>query len=220
MNLDPTKNISISIFDMGVGLGVAFVLGFFIAFIHRFERNNYTYEKSLGKTLIMISPIVAVIMMMIGSNLALSLGMVGALSIIRFRTVIKESKDMIYLFWGIAAGLGCGTNNLFVIALASLLIGLILFLLSLAKGAELTNGRMVVIVRGENLRSSTLFQVVSGQLEGAILRSQDLKGHRSEIVFEGTMGHAGTNDSIVDALKATPGVEDVSLLSPKLILPA
>lgn len=90
---------------------LAFSLAFLWATVYRKTHTGVAYTRSFYVTLILIAPTVAMIMMAIGSNVALSLGLVGALSIVRFRTVIKDTKDMVYLFMAIAIGLTCGSGT-------------------------------------------------------------------------------------------------------------
>jgi uncharacterized membrane protein YhiD involved in acid resistance len=90
---------------------IAFALAFLWATVYRKTHTGVAYTRSFYLTLILVAPIVAMVMMAIGSNVALSLGLVGALSIIRFRTVIKDTKDMAFLFMSIAIGLTCGSNT-------------------------------------------------------------------------------------------------------------
>ena len=98
--------IPISILDMIISLGTAIVIGLWVVLVYRTTHRGLTYERSFLLTILMTAPIVGLVMLLIGSNLALSLGLVGALSIIRFRNVIKDSRDMVFLFWSIAVGLG------------------------------------------------------------------------------------------------------------------
>jgi len=88
----------VSLLDLLVALLVASLIGIFSAWVYQRTHRGMTYERTFIISVIMIGPIISWIIMLIGSNLALSLGMVGALSIIRFRNVIKDSRDMIYLF--------------------------------------------------------------------------------------------------------------------------
>lgn len=109
---------------------VALALGFLWATVYRKTHNGVSYTRSFYLSLILIAPIVAAVMMAIGSNVALSLGLVGALSIIRFRAVIKDPKDMVYLFMAIAIGLTAGANAWLVGIVATAVIGGTALLLS------------------------------------------------------------------------------------------
>ena len=104
-------------------------LSLFVYFIYKKTHTSALYSKSFNITLVMIAIITAMVMMLIGSNLALSLGMVGALSIIRFRTAVKEAKDSAFLFWAIGIGLSCGTGVYLIALIGSIFIAIVLLLL-------------------------------------------------------------------------------------------
>ena len=109
---------------------VAFALGYLWATVYRKTHTGIAYTRSFFLTLLLIPSIVAMIMMAIGSNVALSLGLVGALSIIRFRTVIKDTKDMTFLFLAIGIGLCCGANVWLVGIIGTTSISLITIVMS------------------------------------------------------------------------------------------
>ncbi len=106
----------------------SFFLGLLISWIYR--RRGLSQDRGFQYSLWLIAPIVATLLLFIGSNLALSIGMVGSLSIIRFRTAIKDPVDLMYVFILIMVGLGSGTQNFVITALATVLFSLILFFLS------------------------------------------------------------------------------------------
>ena len=122
--------ITISVIDLLISPGVASVIGLLIVAIYRITHRGLTYDPSFLVTLVLTPGIVGVVMLLIGSNIALSLGLVGALSIIRIRTVIKDSRDMVFLFWAIAVGLGSGTMNWTVGFITSGFLAVVILLLS------------------------------------------------------------------------------------------
>ena len=98
------ENIAmISILDMVIALALSFLLGLFLFFVYKKSYSGVMYSASFGVTLIAMAMITTVLIMTVVSNVVLSLGMVGALSIVRFRTAIKEPMDIAFLFWSIAA---------------------------------------------------------------------------------------------------------------------
>ena len=103
---DFLENIaSVSLLDMGIALVLAFLLGLFLFFIYKKCYSGVMYSASFGVTLIALAMITALLILTVVSNVVLSLGMVGALSIVRFRTAIKEPMDIAFLFWAIAVGI-------------------------------------------------------------------------------------------------------------------
>ncbi len=117
---------SVSILDMALALILAFGLGVFIFLIYKKTYNGVMYSSSFGVTLIALTMITTVVILAVTSNVVLSLGMVGALSIVRFRTAIKEPLDIAFLFWAIAVGIVLAAGMIPLAVIGSVIIGLIL----------------------------------------------------------------------------------------------
>lgn len=131
------ENISaITVFDMALALALAFATGLFIFFIYKKCYAGVMYSASFGVTLVALTMITALLILAVTSNIVLSLGMVGALSIVRFRTAIKEPSDIAFLFWAIAAGIVLAAGFIPLAVFGSLFIGLILLIFSRYKGFE------------------------------------------------------------------------------------
>ena len=116
---------AITITDALVAIALAFALSVFIVYVYRVTYGGVSYSKSFAKCLIMLSMVTAVVILVISSNVVLSLGMVGALSIVRFRTAIKEPADTAFMFWAIATGIICGAGYVALAVLMTLLVGLL-----------------------------------------------------------------------------------------------
>lgn len=119
---------SVSYFDMALALVLAFVLGLFIFFVYKKTYQGVMYSSSFGVTLIALTMITTLVILAVTSNVVLSLGMVGALSIVRFRTAIKEPLDIAFLFWSIAAGIVLAAGLIPLAVCGSLIIGVILLI--------------------------------------------------------------------------------------------
>ena len=104
------NNVGISVTQILISMCITVLLSMFIYWVYKKTYSGVMYSKNFNITIMLISTVTSMVMMIIGSNLALSLGMVGALSIIRFRSAIKDPKDIGFLFWGIAVGLSTGTG--------------------------------------------------------------------------------------------------------------
>ena len=117
---------SVTILDMTLALVLAFGLGVFIFLIYKKTYNGVMYSSSFGVTLIALTMITTVVILAVTSNVVLSLGMVGALSIVRFRTAIKEPLDIAFLFWSIAVGIVLAAGMIPLAVIGSVIIGLIL----------------------------------------------------------------------------------------------
>ncbi|GGD77206.1 DUF4956 domain-containing protein [Paenibacillus nasutitermitis] len=136
-----TSGVSIS--KMLITLGVAFLIGFFIYVLYRRIFSGVLYSKSFNVSLIGMTIITATVILAINSNLVLSLGMVGALSIVRFRTPIKDPTDLIFLFWAATAGIVTGAGFFSLAIIGSVVIGLILFFF--IKGGSVENPYLLVV---------------------------------------------------------------------------
>ena len=117
---------SVSIFDMTLALILSFGLGMFIFFVYKKTFSGVMYSSGFGVTLIALTMITTVVILAVTSNVVLSLGMVGALSIVRFRTAIKEPLDIAFLFWSIAAGIVLAAGLIPLAVAGSLFIGIVL----------------------------------------------------------------------------------------------
>ena len=119
---------SISLLDMALALVLAFGVGLFIFYIYKKTYSGVMFSSSFGVTLIALTMITALVILAVTSNVVLSLGMVGALSIVRFRTAIKEPMDIAFLFWSIAAGIVLAAGLIPLAVCGSLIIGVILLI--------------------------------------------------------------------------------------------
>ncbi len=117
---------SISVLDMVIAMVLAFCLGLFIYFVYRRTYTGVMYSTSFGVTLVALTMITTLVILAVTSNVVLSLGMVGALSIVRFRTAIKEPLDIAFLFWSIAVGIVLAAGLIPLAVFGSLIIGVIL----------------------------------------------------------------------------------------------
>ena len=134
---------AVTVLDMVLALGLAFALGLFIFYIYKKTYAGVMYSSSFGVTLVALTMITTLVILAVTSNVVLSLGMVGALSIVRFRTAIKEPMDIAFLFWSIAVGIVLAAGMIPLAVFGSILIGLIL--LVFANHKDMTNPYIVVL---------------------------------------------------------------------------
>lgn len=124
---------SIYLFDVVVNILIAFVFGLLIATLYRYTYQGVSYSTDFVNTLIIISMVTAVVIMVIGNNLARAFGLVGAMSIIRFRTALKESRDIAFVFFGLAAGMAAGAGIHLIGIVAIPIISLVILFLHKTK---------------------------------------------------------------------------------------
>lgn len=120
----------LSVTDMMLCLGFAALLGVYICVIYRMTQKNAFQSRGFRLSLVALSVITAAIILTIQSNIVVSLGMVGALSIVRFRTAVKEAQDLIFLFWSISAGIICGAGFAVIAVIASAIVTIVLVVFS------------------------------------------------------------------------------------------
>jgi len=197
---------AISISDMLVAIALSFVLSLFIVFIYRVTYAGVSYSHSFAGCLILISMVTTMVILVITSNVVLSLGMVGALSIVRFRTAVKDARDTAFLFWAIASGIICGAGYVTISILAALLLGL-LFVLVHAFGSKLKSDSYMVVVRFDG-SSTTEAQLAA--LPGYRLKNKTMTEASTEIVAELLL----TDDCSkrLTKLRSAPGVKEISLM--------
>jgi len=156
---------SLSIQELLINFVVAMLAGAVIFLSYRFSHSGAVYSARFNVSLWMLAIVTTMVMCVIGNNVALSLGMVGALSIVRFRTAIKDARDTGYIFWSVAVGICCGVSD-FVTALVG---STVIFLLLLVIGGVAANTRYLLIVRG-NAEISEGVENTMGELFGGKAR--------------------------------------------------
>ena len=135
---------AISMVDALTAIALAFALSLFIVFIYRATYAGVNYSRNFTGCLMMLSMVTALVIMVVSSNVVLSMGMVGALSIVRFRTAVKEPADTAFLFWAIAIGIICGAGYVTVSILANLVLGALFMGLYFLGGKHRADTYMVV----------------------------------------------------------------------------
>lgn len=142
-------NFPINFLDILSATLLACLLSILVKFVYSFKHNDNASDWRLQDQFYLLGPIISIIMLFIGSNLALSIGLVGSLSIIRFRSAIKSPMDLIYLLWVISIGLGCGTLNFIHITSATFVITAIVLIKKLFEKNNDMNGISLLAVSGD-----------------------------------------------------------------------
>ena len=187
------------------------VIGAFLFLSYRLSHSGSIYSVKFNVSLMALTVITTTVMIVIGNNIALSLGMVGALSIVRFRTAIKDSRDTIYIFWAIVVGICCGSGDYLVAAAGSAVV----FLLLLVFGRLRTDNRVLLILRtarvNESKVESLIFQYYNRK---AVLRAKNTTDESVEYIYElngkylrKPAGEKAAGKSITDAIYEIGGIE-------------
>ena len=204
------ENIAtISILDMVIAMVLAFLLGLFIFFIYKKSYSGVMYSASFGVTLIALSLITTLLIMTVVSNIVLSLGMVGALSIVRFRTAIKEPMDIAFLFWAIAAGIVLAAGLIPLAVLGSLFVGMVLLVFSRQKNGE--SPYILVVHCADQDVEGQVRALVEARVRRLNLKSKSVAPGQIELNYEVRLRDADTE--FVNELGAMEGVGNVVLVS-------
>lgn len=142
--------LNYSIAEMLVNIVLATVIGFCLAFVYKYTHKGLSYSQSFTQTIVFIALIVAIVMMVIGGSLARAFALVGAMSIIRFRTVLKDTKDLSYVFAALALGMAAGTSNYFLAGIGLVFTGALSFILKATNFGSVYKSEFILRFRFKN----------------------------------------------------------------------
>ncbi len=200
---------SVTLLDMVISMALAFALGVFIFFVYKKTYQGVMYSAGFGVTLIALCMITTLVILAVTSNVVLSLGMVGALSIVRFRSAIKEPLDIAFLFWSIAAGIVLAAGLIGLSVFGSLFIGVILLVFVNRKTVTMPYV-MVIRCRGWEAEQAAV-QFLRGKVKKCVLKGKTVRGEETELNYEVRL--AGENTAFVSTLAAMEGVTSAVLVS-------
>ncbi len=202
------QNADMDLSTILISLAVVCLISLYIFFAYRFLTRRTFYNKSFGIALAALAIITAAIILTIQSSIVISLGMVGALSIVRFRTAVKEPMDLVFLFWAISAGIICGAGLYALAIIASLVITAAVFVLDLI---PVSRAPMLLIVNTQNVDGEEeLLAVVEKYSKYVRVKSRILTAGQLDMVIE---VNAGKESALLKEVGALKGMESVSLLS-------
>jgi uncharacterized membrane protein YhiD involved in acid resistance len=172
----------LSVMTIAYTLLFSFALGLFIFFIYRVSYKGVMYSKTFNVTLIAMAMITSSIILAISSNIILSLGMVGALSIVRFRTAIKDPIDIAYLFWALGMGIVSGAGLWMLALMSSVVIGIILFVFS--KISDVKSPYLMVISYQTEETNDLVFKLIESEVKRYRLKSKVFNDGNYELTVE------------------------------------
>ena len=188
---------------------VAFVMSLFIVFVYRKTFSGIVYNKNMPLTIMLLAMVVAMIIRTINSNLSLSLGMVGALSIVRFRTAVKEPLDTSFMFWAITAGIMSGAGLYITGIVATLLLGVVYYV-SYMVGSKAKSQYLLVVrysTQAEAAVTEALRTVTKKQLKSKSVNNLNV----CELTYE--IEYSKNTDALMTSLQNIEGVKTVNLVS-------
>ena len=199
---------------MVLSLVVAFIIGIFIIYIYRKTYTGVVYSKAFSLCILMLAMVTSMIIRTISSNISLSLGMVGALSIVRFRTAVKEPVDTGFMFWGISAGIMSGAGLYIPALVASLAIG-VLYFVSYLMGFRVSNRYLLVIKYKTGANDDVIRRLKS--LRKFKIRSKSIFSDMVELSLEVDLKdknkNGGIDTTLVDQFEEIDGVINASLIA-------
>ena len=201
-------NADISLSKILVTLGITVVLALYIFAIYRLATKSVFYSKGFAISMAAISVITAAILIAMQSNLVISLGMVGALSIVRFRTAIKDPMDLLFLFWSIGVGIICGAGLYSVAIVGSLVVTVVLLVLSLT---PVVRAPFLLVVNGEDEElEKAVLAAVEHHTRAYRVKSRNRSRGHMDLIVEVRVKEGG---DLLREVEAIPSVEEASLLS-------
>ena len=195
--------------DMVLALLLAFGVGLFIFYVYKKTYQGVMYSSSFGVTLVALTMITTLVILAVTSNVVLSLGMVGALSIVRFRTAIKEPLDIAFLFWSIAVGIVLAAGMIPLAVIGSVFIGVILLLFVNKKSA--VNPYIVVLSATDAESEKRAMEYLNAQTLRCVVKSKTARKGAVEVNAEIRL--KDDNTDFINALSDLEGVENATLVS-------
>lgn len=203
------KAVAFSLPDTLLILLVSALLGLFIAALYKATYQGVMYTMTYGVSLAAITMISALILCVVTSNVVLTLGMVGALSIIRFRTSIKEPMDIMFMFWAVAAGIATGAGMAGVAVLGSLCIGLLIVLLT--RGRQNGVPYILVLQVEDQAAEKRALELVSAAVRRSRVKSKRVTKEETEITVDLRLKNENTD--FMHSVNALPGVRSAMLVT-------
>ena len=200
---------SFSVTDTLLGMLCALILGLFIFLVYKKTSPGILYSSSFGLTLIGLSLVTTLVIMAVTSNVILSLGMVGALSIVRFRAAIKEPIEIVYLFWSLASGIVVGAGLIPLALIGSAMIGLILWIFASRKTHQ-SPYMLILRLTDENSEAAAM-ELVSSAADKAIVKAKTVTPGSIELSCEVRLKDGAT--TFVNQLSTLNGVASAALVS-------
>lgn len=213
LNLLVTNTAALTLEDILLNFLISGILAIIIYISYSISHSGPVYSARFNVSLIMLTLITTLVMNVIGNNVALSLGMVGALSIVRFRTAIKDPRDTAYIFWSIAVGICCGVSEYVIATVGSLVIFLFLILFGFVKANE----RYLLVIRAERTVSEEIRKTVDRVYNAkANLRVENTTANTAEYIYELSTSLINEtkkkNINIMDELYKLTGINNVNLV--------
>ncbi len=205
--LENTTNVSVA--DTIIALGVSFILGLLIYWVYKKTFSGMMYSRTFNISLIAMTMVTALVITGVTSNIVLSLGMVGALSIVRFRAAIKDPMDIFYLFWAIAIGILCGAGLILLAIIGSMFIALILLVMTNKIKDDIPY--LLIVRYSDNSAENAITELLNRKMKKIGIKSKMVSGNGMEIVYELRLENLDT--SFVNEVNSLDNVTSAVMVS-------
>lgn len=216
MNLNIINDLQNSIFstfnntiptqDIIFSLLTSIIVSLMISFVYQKTYMGVSYTKAFSMSIVLLAMVTSIVIRTITSNLALSLGMVGALSIVRFRTAVKDPVDTVFMFWAISAGIMCGVSLYVVAVLATCIIGLTYFIYYTIQTKK--NDKLLLVVKTYTNNSDLILNTMK-ENSNVALKTETYKNGIAEFTYE--ISSRNDAESILK-FKESPGIININLI--------
>lgn len=203
--------------DILINLAMSFVFGMVISYVYKSTHKGLSYSQSFMLTIVFVTVIVAMVMMVIGNNLARAFALVGALSIIRFRTVVKDTKDTAYVFLALACGMAAGTSSYFLGVAGVMMVSGIAAVLHVTNYGSLYKSEFILSLRVRNDEASKCSEAINEHARTANLLHVEPSGDRlsSKMTYDIVLRKETDPAEFSTRVAEVNGVSEVTLIASK-----
>ena len=206
--------------EIVINLILSFIFGITISLVYKHTHKGLSYSQSFMITNVFVSVIVCMVIMIIGNNLARAFALVGALSIIRFRTVVKDTKDTAYIFWSLASGMATGTGSYFLAVAGNVILSLIAFILYKTNYGSIVKSEFILQFRiksGDKKISEEYNKVLSKYTKSQILLSSESSDDKKSIKvsLDIIMKDDLDQNSLTEEISSINGLSEVVIIAAK-----
>ncbi|MGM8287725.1 DUF4956 domain-containing protein [Clostridium perfringens] len=189
---------------------ISLIFSTIIYFTYKASYDTINYNKKFNTTLIMITFITTVLMELVQINLAVSLGMLGSLSLVRFRTNVKDTRDIGFIFWSIFAGLASATGAIFLCGVSSIILSILMIATSKLR---LKDNKLLLVIRGQNVNLNNIEEIFLKEKIKTNIKAKNILSDSFELVYEINTSKSKEN-LLIDNLINFKGIDSVNLLVP------
>jgi len=202
--------------DILINMGLAVILGMLISFVYKITHKGLSYSQSFMLTIVFITIIVSMVMMVIGNNVARAFALVGALSIIRFRTVVKDTKDTAFIFLALSAGMAAGTSSYFLATIGTTIVLVVAAILDTTNYGSLYKSEFILKMRVTNSSGEPVYSSVINEFTKTanILHVEGAgDGNSTLLTFDVIMKNELEPKDLVQSIQNIDGVSEVMLIA-------